>query len=248
MGSLEDKLKAHNVCIAVRVALPKDSDVAVEEEYDSIVARLLEKPKAKGVVVYGSDQEVQGLVKAIRRKKATGNFTFIGSDGWSARELVYEGGYEKEVLGTVSIQPLAAPIRGFKEYFEKLTVETNIRNPWFYEMWEREFRCRYPNKPQSMYNQNFTNVCTGIENKVANVYAYEQQLQFVSDATLVFAYALRDYFAAQCKGNIRCIQCYHGSTDLDQICEINGTLLRDFMQNVTFKGTDRQAICYNTTS
>lgn len=238
MQSLEEKLKANNVCIATRLSLPKDSDVAPDAQYDLIVEKLLNKEKAKGVVIYGSDQEVQGLVRAIRRKGATGAFTFIGSDGWSARELVYEGGYEEEVLGTVSIQPMAAPIRNFKEYFEKLTVDKNKRNPWFYEMWQKEFKCRYPNTKATGYDQNYTKMCTGEENKGTNVYAYEQQLQFVSDATLVFAYALRDYFVAQCKNNKKCILCYHFSnvTDVEHMCEINGTLLKEFIQNVNFRG------------
>lgn len=97
IASLEDKLRAKNVCIATKQALPKDSDVASDTQYDRIVDTLKSKSRAKGVVIYGSDQEVQGLVKALHRRNATNHFTFIGSDGWSARAIVYEGGYEKEV-------------------------------------------------------------------------------------------------------------------------------------------------------
>jgi len=101
MASLEEKLRRHNVCIATKQALPKDSDVASDSEYDKIVDTLKSRSRAKGVVIYGSDQEVQGLVKALKRGNATNQFTFIGSDGWSARALVYEGGYEKEVCSQV---------------------------------------------------------------------------------------------------------------------------------------------------
>ena len=44
-----------------------------------------------GVIVYGSDQEVAELMKAVGRNNGTGMFTWIGSDGWSARTLVSEG-------------------------------------------------------------------------------------------------------------------------------------------------------------
>ena len=44
-----------------------------------------------GVIVYGSDQEVAELMRAVSRNKATGIFTWIGSDGWSARSLVSQG-------------------------------------------------------------------------------------------------------------------------------------------------------------
>lgn len=225
----------------MKATLPKDSDVARYQEYDDIVDSLLTKPKAVGVVIYGSDQEVQGLVRAIRRKNATGKFTFIGSDGWSARELVYENGYENEILGTVSVQPAASPIDGFKEYFENLTVETNNRNPWFYEMWEHVFKCRYSSKPETLFNRNHSKKCTGKENLNPDPYAYEKQLQFVSDATMVFAYALRDYFEGQCGNDEHCIRCHHDTYEYRDDCTvgdegINGAVLRDYIQNVSFTG------------
>uniref|UniRef100_A0A915KQ64 G-protein coupled receptors family 3 profile domain-containing protein n=1 Tax=Romanomermis culicivorax TaxID=13658 RepID=A0A915KQ64_ROMCU len=259
MSSLEEKLRSRNVCIGVKAALPKDSDVAQNDEYDKIVDKLLSKKRARGVVIYGSDQEVQGLVRALSRKNATNKFTFIGSDGWSARALVYEGGYEKEVLGTISLQPQASPIRGFREYFENLTVESNVRNPWFYEMWESEFKCRYPNKPETIYNRNFSSICTGREHKNQPdgraPYEYEQQLQFVSDATLVFAYALRDYFRKKCNNNFQCIQCHQkgptavasspGAEAHDQEgCEIDGELLKSVIQSVTFESSANQNPSY----
>lgn len=44
-----------------------------------------------GVIIFGSDQEVAGLMRAVKRMGATGNFSWIGSDGWSARALVSDG-------------------------------------------------------------------------------------------------------------------------------------------------------------
>ena len=47
-----------------------------------------------GVIIYGSDQEVAELMRAVAGHNATGYFTWIGSDGWSARSLVSQGGYQ----------------------------------------------------------------------------------------------------------------------------------------------------------
>jgi hypothetical protein len=69
-------------------------------------------------------------MRAVRRNNATGSFSWIGSDGWSARNLVSDGN-EPEVEGTLSVQPQANLVRGFEEYFLNLTVESNRRNPWF---------------------------------------------------------------------------------------------------------------------
>jgi metabotropic X receptor len=82
------------------------------------------------VIIFGSDQEVAGVMRAVRRANATENFSWIGSDGWSARNLVSDGN-EVEVEGTLSVQPQANPVQGFEEYFLGLTVENNKRNPWF---------------------------------------------------------------------------------------------------------------------
>lgn len=83
-----------------------------------------------GVIVFGSDQEVAGVMAAVSRMRATDAFGWVGSDGWSARALVSDGN-EAAVEGTISVQPQANPVRGFKEYFLNLTVENNPRNPWF---------------------------------------------------------------------------------------------------------------------
>ncbi|EZA48424.1 hypothetical protein X777_13766 [Ooceraea biroi] len=45
---LEELLGKHNICIAVKEKLVKDSGVAEETAYDNIVSKLLTKPRAKG--------------------------------------------------------------------------------------------------------------------------------------------------------------------------------------------------------
>ena len=55
-----------------------------------------------GVIVFGSDQEVGELMRAIDRNNMTGYFTWIGSDGWGGRVLVSDGN-EAQVRGDVKI-------------------------------------------------------------------------------------------------------------------------------------------------
>lgn len=45
---LEELLARHHICIAVKEKLVKDSGVAEEIAYDSIVLKLLTKPRARG--------------------------------------------------------------------------------------------------------------------------------------------------------------------------------------------------------
>lgn len=45
---LEELLAVHNICIAVKEKLVKDSGVAQERAYDTIVQKLLTKSRARG--------------------------------------------------------------------------------------------------------------------------------------------------------------------------------------------------------
>lgn len=67
-------------------------------------------------------------MKAVKRQNATDKFSWIGSDGWSARLLVSEGN-EEVVEGTISVQPEAKSVHGFEEFFLKQTPQKE--NPYF---------------------------------------------------------------------------------------------------------------------
>uniref|UniRef100_T1IGY4 G-protein coupled receptors family 3 profile domain-containing protein n=1 Tax=Strigamia maritima TaxID=126957 RepID=T1IGY4_STRMM len=224
---LEDQLAQHNICIAVKERLVKDSGVAGEAAYDVIVQKLLSKSRAKGVIIFGSDQEVAGVMRAVRRNNATGRFSWIGSDGWSARTLVSDGN-EREVEGTLSLQPRANPVDGFDEYFLGLSVKTNKRNPWFVEYWEDYFRCKYLNSPVTPYNQEYTETCTGDEVMTYdNGYQSEGQLQFVSDAVMVFAHAFKRLHEELC-GKVPKL--------CEKMRQIDGSQLNNYVRAVNFTG------------
>ncbi|OQV15466.1 Metabotropic glutamate receptor 3 [Hypsibius exemplaris] len=201
-ATLQMLLEESKICIAMREKLPKDSGKAGERHYDELVDRLKLKPQAKGVIVYGSDQEVAELMRSIRRRNATGMFTWIGSDGWSARTAVSENN-ELQVEGTLSFQPLSHPVADFETYFRSLTVANNQRNPWFVEYWEDMFQCKYFNSTLTPYNVKWEEECTGEETyDKSGPFALEMegQLQFVSDAVLAFVHALRLMHRDKCAG------------------------------------------------
>uniref|UniRef100_A0A182R0R1 G-protein coupled receptors family 3 profile domain-containing protein n=1 Tax=Anopheles farauti TaxID=69004 RepID=A0A182R0R1_9DIPT len=196
---LDDLLAKHSICIAVKEKLVKDSGVADTIAYDNIVLKLLTKPRAKGVIIFGSDQEVAEVMKAVRRQNVTGVFSWIGSDGWSARNLVSDGN-EAEVEGTLSVQPQANPVIGFEDYFLNLTVINNKRNPWFVEFWENNFHCKYPNSPYTPYNKDYKTTCSTTEKLKKGELDFEDQLQFVSDAVMAFGHAFKNMHQELCGG------------------------------------------------
>ncbi|CAC5419214.1 Metabotropic glutamate receptor 2,Metabotropic glutamate receptor 3,Metabotropic glutamate receptor 8,Metabotropic glutamate receptor 4,Metabotropic glutamate receptor 5,Metabotropic glutamate receptor 6 [Mytilus coruscus] len=225
-NELEKLLKEANICIATTEKLTKDSGVAGQDTYDDIVDKLKLKPNARGVIIFGSDQEVGELMEAVKRRNATGMFTWIGSDGWGGRGLAYHG-KEEQVEGAITTQPLAYEVKGFKNYFLKLKPGSNHRNPWFIEYWEQQFKCKYPGSPWTPYNENFIKDCTGNESFDLDTFDMEAQLQFVSDAVLAFAYAIK---------NMHQTLCPNTEGLCDAMNPIDGEKLKKFLLEVQFKG------------
>ncbi|XP_046460582.1 metabotropic glutamate receptor 2-like isoform X1 [Daphnia pulex] len=223
---LEVLLAKNNICIAVKERLVKDSGVAGEAAYNGIVHKLNSKPKAKGVIIFGSDQEVSGVMRAVRRNNLTANFNWIGSDGWAGRLLVSEGN-EPEVEGTLAFLPQAHPVRGFDNYFLSLTPQNNKRNPWFIEFWENHFQCRYPSSPPTPYNQDWQRMCTGREKLTPESVEFEGQLQYVSDAVLAFANAFKDMHQTLCYGRKGLCK---------EMLPIDGSELLKYLRRVEFTG------------
>lgn len=80
------------------------------------------------------------------------------SDGWADRDEVIEG-YEVEANGGITIKLQSPEVRSFDDYFLKLRLDTNTRNPWFPEFWQHRFQCRLPG--HILENPNFKRICTG---------------------------------------------------------------------------------------
>uniref|UniRef100_A0A8C6RRB6 Metabotropic glutamate receptor 1 n=1 Tax=Nannospalax galili TaxID=1026970 RepID=A0A8C6RRB6_NANGA len=131
---------------------------AGEKSFDRLLRKLRERlPKARVVVCFCEGMTVRGLLSAMRRLGVVGEFSLIGSDGWADRDEVIEG-YEVEANGGITIKLQSPEVRSFDDYFLKLRLDTNTRNPWFPEFWQHRFQCRLPG--HLLENPNFKRICT----------------------------------------------------------------------------------------
>lgn len=80
------------------------------------------------------------------------------SDGWADRYEVVEG-FEQEAEGGITIKLQSPVVKTFDDYYLKLRLDTNTRNPWFSEFWQYRFQCRLAGHPQE--NKSFKRVCSG---------------------------------------------------------------------------------------
>ncbi|XP_065200701.1 metabotropic glutamate receptor 3-like [Planococcus citri] len=224
LEELEKVLNERKICIAIKEKVLKDSGVPNEAFYDKVVAKLLTKPLARGVIVFASDQEVAGIMRAVKRLNITNRFSWIGSDGWSARDLVSDGN-EEVVEGTISVQPQAKPVKGFSDYFFKRSYEEHT-NPYFAEYWESRFECRLPFVPVTPFNVNFKKSCHSNLYLEVNSVEIENQLQFVHQATCGFCHALISMHADLCGKNVKGV--------CDKMWKSRGSLFLEYIKKVNF--------------
>lgn len=68
-------------------------------------------------------------------------------------------GYEQEAEGGITMKLQSEVVKSFDDYYLKLRLDTNTRNPWFPEFWQYRFQCRLSGHPQE--NKNYKRVCSG---------------------------------------------------------------------------------------
>lgn len=68
-------------------------------------------------------------------------------------------GYEQEAVGGITMKLQTEEVTSFDNYYLKLRLNTNTRNPWFAEFWQHRFQCRIQGHPQE--NKNYRKNCSG---------------------------------------------------------------------------------------
>uniref|UniRef100_H3DPR0 Metabotropic glutamate receptor 5 n=1 Tax=Tetraodon nigroviridis TaxID=99883 RepID=H3DPR0_TETNG len=206
---------------------------AGEKHFDRLLRKLRERlPKARVVVCFCEGMTVRGLLMAMRRLGVAGEFLLIGSDGWADRVEVVEG-YEQEAVGGITVKLQSEEVSSFDDYFLKLRLGTNTRNPWFPEFWQHRFQCRLPGHPQE--NRNYARNCSGYESLEDN-YVQDSKMGFVINAIYAMAHGLHDMHTHLCPGHLG-------------LCEnmkpVDGSHLLDFLLKTSFTGVSGEDIWFD---
>nr|XP_019953174.1 PREDICTED: metabotropic glutamate receptor 1 isoform X2 [Paralichthys olivaceus] len=209
---------------------------AGEKHYDRLLRKLRERlPKARVVVCFCEGMTVRGLLMAMRRLGVFGEFLLIGSDGWADRYEVVEG-YEHEAEGGITMKLQSEVVKTFDDYYLKLRLDTNTRNPWFSEFWQYRFQCRLPGHPQE--NKNYKKVCSGDHGNESlhDNYVQDSKMGFVINAIYAMAHGLHDMHKELCPGQ----------TGLCEAMDpIDGSKLLDYLLKTSFKGVSGEDIYFD---
>ncbi|NWX97653.1 GRM1 protein, partial [Nothoprocta ornata] len=206
---------------------------AGEKSFDRLLRKLRERlPKARVVVCFCEGMTVRGILIAMRRLGVLGEFLLIGSDGWADRDEVIEG-YEPEANGGITIKLQSPEVLSFDDYYLKLRLDTNTRNPWFPEFWQHRFQCRIPGHP--LENLNFQKNCTGNESLEEN-YVQDSKMGFVINAIYAMAHGLQNMHHALCPGHVGLC---------DAMKPIDGSKLLEFLLKSSFIGVSGEEVWFD---
>ncbi|XP_016296320.1 metabotropic glutamate receptor 1-like [Sinocyclocheilus anshuiensis] len=206
---------------------------AGEKHFDRLLRKLRERlPKARVVVCFCEGMTVRGLLMAMRRLGVAGEFLLIGSDGWADRDEVVEG-YEQEAVGGITMKLQSEEVMSFDEYYLKLRLNTNNRNPWFAEFWQHRFQCRLLGHPQE--NTNYKKNCSGYESLEDN-YVQDSKMGFVINAIYAMAHGLHDMHEHLCPGHVGLC---------DAMDPIDGSKLLDFLLKTSFTGVSGEDVWFD---
>ncbi|XP_068794907.1 metabotropic glutamate receptor 1 isoform X1 [Struthio camelus] len=206
---------------------------AGEKSFDRLLRKLRERlPKARVVVCFCEGMTVRGILIAMRRLGVLGEFLLVGSDGWADRDEVIEG-YEPEANGGITIKLQSPEVLSFDDYYLKLRLDTNTRNPWFPEFWQHRFQCRIPGHP--LENSNFQKNCTGNESLEEN-YVQDSKMGFVINAIYAMAHGLQNMHHSLCPGHVGLC---------DAMKPIDGSKLLEFLLKSSFIGVSGEEVWFD---
>ncbi|XP_061552892.1 metabotropic glutamate receptor 1b [Phycodurus eques] len=206
---------------------------AGEKHFDRLLRKLRQRlPKARVVVCFCEGMTVRGLLMAMRRKGVAREFLLIGSDGWADRMEVVEG-YEEEALGGITVKLQSEEVASFDDYFLRLKLDTNVRNPWFPEFWQHRFQCRLPGHPHE--NGNYVRNCSGSE-RLEDNYVQDSKMGFVVNAIYAMAHGLHDMHASLCPGVAGLC---------DAMRPVDGSRLLDFLLRTSFAGISGEDVRFD---
>ena len=209
------------VCIDLNEGIDDDFS---DENFFSL-AEKLNKSEANVVVLFASQDIAANLLKHLNLMSSK-KFTWIASDSW-ARSLSVVSNYNNVVAGMIGFVPLTKHLQSFQEYFSKLTLNTNNRNPWFEEYFSAFMNCTN--------DESSINMAPCKRNRsISELQLYEQgkKIPLVVDAVYTYAYALQNFLTENCEQPVQWFS--NNRTCLNQTRILNGSTLLEYIEKVDF--------------
>ncbi|CAF0814768.1 unnamed protein product [Rotaria sp. Silwood1] len=232
--------KTNRICIADEQRLYRDASI---QDIKTILQTMFDRGKpdlqVRVYVLFVTKEDARKLLQAIKLFNGTHRPVLIASDAWGKESSVVINGETDEIaVGALTLELVSIQPENFDRYFNSLRPDlpdeiihknTNnknskiisSRNPWFNEFWEHRFGCSLTTSSTCINHQlNETN--------------WDSKLQFIVDATYVFAHALHEY-----------LNCSSSSCPNTFLTDIDGKKLFQLILETTFIMPDSRQIQFN---
>ncbi|CAF1320134.1 unnamed protein product [Adineta steineri] len=225
------KLKNKTICISGELSVNiKDTNT-----YARVIRELYEDEKYRfvvGVIIFAQEDSVRQILNQTASKtELNGRWVFLGTDGWGKKWYPVED-FGRAAINAITIAPKLYPIADFDEYFTKLIPSKNTRNPWFIEYWEETYKCKFDHSPKTIFNQNYTRLCSDNYSAYTNLsvhYFQEGYVHYVVDAVFTLVIAIQKLIDEKCFNSSRhkplCKEFY----------PFDGIRLLSILRNTTFR-------------
>ncbi|CAF2308674.1 unnamed protein product [Rotaria sp. Silwood2] len=225
------KLKNKTICIAGELSVNiKDS-----HSYVRVIKELYDDEKYRfvvGVIVFAQEDSVRQILNQTSSQKAlNGRWVFLGTDGWGKKWYPVEN-FGRAAINAITIAPKLYLISEFDDYFNSLKPSKNTRNPWFQEYWEETYKCKFEETPKTIFNQNYTRLCSDIDSTYTNLsvpYFQEGYVHYVVDAVFTLVISIQKLIDEKCPN----------SSTIKPLCKeffpFDGTKLISILRNITFR-------------
>jgi len=199
-----------------------DVEEGIDNEFDyRALARKLANSNAKVVVLYALQEHAERLLEEVNKTSARLRFTWIASSAWAqAVDVVRQ--FNETTAGMFGTVPLIENSNEFNEYYSRLTIQSNRRNPWF------------PLFYASLTNCSLNLDCSNDSN-LTGLPQYEQEyaVPLVIDAVYTFAHALHNFLVENCDQPVEWYR--QNQTCKGQRKELNGSVFLNYIASVKFE-------------
>ena len=214
--------------LAEEVQICIDMDISLDDDYHDadyleVATRLVNESQANAVVFFASLSYVEQFMQqftVLQEGGMTRSFVWIGSSSWVQASSITDK-YSDAIAGMFGYVVHTDTQSNFNDYFSRLTLNSNKRNPWFPEYYTDYFNC------------TLDSTC-GNNTPVTDQPEYIQRnyIQLVIDAVYSIAHALNNFLNDNCDKPIS----WDSSTQTctGQSEELTGSKLRSYLQNVNF--------------
>ncbi|XP_064387120.1 metabotropic glutamate receptor 3-like isoform X2 [Halichondria panicea] len=217
------KLASKNgICIDLDMGI---EDISVDSDFDTLADALIAS-SANIVIVFASQDNAEQVLRRIANSTiARTRFTWIASDAWARSNSVVNQ-FSETAAGLYGIAPLTEHVTQFNEYFSQLTIDSNVRNPWFTEYYAAFANC-------DVLNTSVLNACSQNES-VTGLPQYQQGnvVPLVIDAVYAYAHALQNFLHENCQLPIQWDRTNQSCAGQSQ--QLTGSVLLQYIRQLDF--------------